>query len=339
MKKMKLTRSLLAACSIVALTAVMYGCVHDGGDEEPMAEMPEPMPEPDPGPTDLDETQEAAAMAATAAMTASDNAEMSASEAEAATMHIATLQVGDEGTNLAKDAATAAREAADEAAAEAATAEAAAAATTGAAGEAAWAEARDARDAAQDAAEMAAEMAMKAVEAAMTELHIDGTVKSAGDSSVDAAMGMLTVTHDDGSKTITGHQSDVMREDSGAVVGRPPNSSINALCSLQSLSVAFRTTASATTATARNFRSERSNVFSGSSSNSSPSTSSGVTTTRRTRSSRCWLLNRYMKNLSPMRGPPDQHKRSAYSAKIKPRSSTATVPYSIRYSNRSVHVR
>ena len=30
MKKTKLTRSLLAACSIVALSAVMYGCVHSG---------------------------------------------------------------------------------------------------------------------------------------------------------------------------------------------------------------------------------------------------------------------------------------------------------------------
>ena len=33
MKKTKLTRSLLAACSIVALTAVMYGCVHSGDDD------------------------------------------------------------------------------------------------------------------------------------------------------------------------------------------------------------------------------------------------------------------------------------------------------------------
>ena len=39
MKKMKLTRSLLAACSIVALTAVMYGCVHSGS-EPPAMEMP-----------------------------------------------------------------------------------------------------------------------------------------------------------------------------------------------------------------------------------------------------------------------------------------------------------
>ena len=33
MKKTKLTRSLLAACSIVALTAVLSGCLHDGGSD------------------------------------------------------------------------------------------------------------------------------------------------------------------------------------------------------------------------------------------------------------------------------------------------------------------
>ena len=45
MKKTKLTRSLLAAVSVVALSAVMYGCVHNGGDDpEPMVEpMPDPM--------------------------------------------------------------------------------------------------------------------------------------------------------------------------------------------------------------------------------------------------------------------------------------------------------
>ena len=47
MKKMKLTRSLMAAVSIVALSAVMYGCVHDGGsdtttDDTDMDMMPEP---------------------------------------------------------------------------------------------------------------------------------------------------------------------------------------------------------------------------------------------------------------------------------------------------------
>ena len=47
MKKTKLTRSLLAACSIVALSAVMYGCVHNGGDDKATVDPPEPM-EPTP---------------------------------------------------------------------------------------------------------------------------------------------------------------------------------------------------------------------------------------------------------------------------------------------------
>ena len=47
MKKMKLTRSLLAACSIVALTAVMYGCVHGGGDDEPATDTTEAPPTPE----------------------------------------------------------------------------------------------------------------------------------------------------------------------------------------------------------------------------------------------------------------------------------------------------
>ena len=38
MKKTKLTRSLLAACSIVALTAVMYGCTHSGDDGVPQTD-------------------------------------------------------------------------------------------------------------------------------------------------------------------------------------------------------------------------------------------------------------------------------------------------------------
>ena len=45
MKKTKLTRTLLAACSIVALSAVMYGCVHSGGDDAPAAPV---VTEPDP---------------------------------------------------------------------------------------------------------------------------------------------------------------------------------------------------------------------------------------------------------------------------------------------------
>ena len=40
MKKAKLTRSLMAAVSIVALSAVMYGCVHSGDDDPPVAMEP-----------------------------------------------------------------------------------------------------------------------------------------------------------------------------------------------------------------------------------------------------------------------------------------------------------
>ena len=46
MKKSKVTRSLLAACSIVALTAVMYGCVHDGGSDTTTDETDMEMPTP-----------------------------------------------------------------------------------------------------------------------------------------------------------------------------------------------------------------------------------------------------------------------------------------------------
>ncbi len=44
MKKTKLTRSLLAACSIVALSAVMYGCTHSGDDPVVMEDPSEPTP-------------------------------------------------------------------------------------------------------------------------------------------------------------------------------------------------------------------------------------------------------------------------------------------------------
>ena len=197
MKKTKLTRSLLAACSIVALSAVMYGCVHGGGDDAPATDMsgtPDPVPEPDPGPTDLDETQTAAAAAAAAAMTASDNAAASASSAAEATATLATLQTGADsnsgemgGREAAYAAHAAAKDAADAAAAAADASAAAAAATTGAAGEAAWRMAVAAQETAEAAETMAATMAAAAMTAAMTELHIDGTVKTVGESSLDAA--------------------------------------------------------------------------------------------------------------------------------------------------------
>ena len=82
MKKTKLTRSLLAACSIVALTAVMYGCAHGGGDDEPAAtDMTDP-PEPAP-PTEL-EIAQAAQAAAEAAQAAAEAAQAAAEAAQAA---------------------------------------------------------------------------------------------------------------------------------------------------------------------------------------------------------------------------------------------------------------
>ena len=94
---------------------------------------------------------------------------------------------------LPTDAAEAAREAADAAAA-------AAAATTGSEAEAALFDAMNARTAAEAAEATAATMAEAAIAAAMTELHIDGAVTSAGkeqedgtivESSVDATTGRL----------------------------------------------------------------------------------------------------------------------------------------------------
>ena len=229
MKKTKLTRSLLAACSIVALSAVMYGCVHNGGDDAPATDMsgtPDPVPEPiEPaGPTDLDETQSAAAAAATAAMTASANAAASASSAADATMTLATLQTGADsnaaemgGREAAYAAHAAAGEAADAAAAAATASAAAAAATTGDAAEEAWRHAVAAQEAAEAAETTAVAMAEAAIAAAMTELHIDGTVKNLGDSTVDATAGTLT-DQDDG--TTTGFIRSVSR-DVDAITGVP----------------------------------------------------------------------------------------------------------------------
>ena len=41
--KTSLTRTLMTACSILALSAVMYGCTHGGDDAPPAAEMPQPV--------------------------------------------------------------------------------------------------------------------------------------------------------------------------------------------------------------------------------------------------------------------------------------------------------
>ncbi len=201
----------LAAVLAIGLTACSSSD-NDTPAEEPVAmpePMPEPEPEPDPGPTDLEETQAAAVAAAAAAMTASANAEASSDSAAAATATLATLQTGADanagemgGNEHAKAASYAAKDAADAAAAAAAASAAAAAATTGDAGETAWRMAVAAQEDAEAAEASASTHAAAAIEAAMMELHIDGTMKwvdivdddgnVTGMSSVDATTGMLT---------------------------------------------------------------------------------------------------------------------------------------------------
>ena len=187
MKKTKLTRSLLAACSIVALTAVMYGCVHDGGSDDPEPVVEEtPTPTPDPGPTDLENAQAAAKAAADEAKTASDSAAMAASDAGDATANLATAQTG----AMAMSQADAAQEQADAAmaaymAAKAAS-DAAAAATDATAAIRAQITAEAEQAKAEAAAMKASEYGDKAMASAMGELMIDGTMKSVGETTVDA---------------------------------------------------------------------------------------------------------------------------------------------------------
>ena len=106
MKKSKVTRSLLAAVSVVALTAVMYGCVHSGDSDTATDGTDMEMPDPA-----LGEAKTAAMTAATAADTAADTAEMAANAQTANKAH-------DEASYaLAQNAANRARAAANDAAA------------------------------------------------------------------------------------------------------------------------------------------------------------------------------------------------------------------------------
>ena len=83
MKKTKLTRSLLAACSIVALSAVMYGCVHSSDDPAP-AQPVAPEPEPDPAIAQLDAVKMAATTVGTAVSAIDDTDQASITAAQTA---------------------------------------------------------------------------------------------------------------------------------------------------------------------------------------------------------------------------------------------------------------
>jgi len=192
---MSIYKNLISLCAAVVFALGLAAC-SSGGDApaEPEVTMPEPMPVPDPEPTDLENAQTAAAAAAAAAKTASDAAAMSASGAADATMNLATMQTG----GMAGSEAAKAQEQADAAMAaymdaKSASDDAAAATETEAA-----IRAQIAAEAAQGDAEAAAEMAKKygdmAMASAMGELMIDGTMKSVGDTTVDAMAGASSVT-------------------------------------------------------------------------------------------------------------------------------------------------
>ena len=222
MKKMKLTRSLLAACSIVALSAVMYGCVHDGGDDTATDEtdVMEPM-EPEPTPA---ETAQADAMqAATDAQTAADNAKASADAADMARENAATMQTGEMSSGLAMKARVAAGMAQTKADEAEAASEAAAAATDPIAIGRALVMAENALKAARDHEKDAGTYGQMAEAAADGELMIDGTMKSVGGTSLDAKAPNKTVTTiADGKSTTenTGFQAILVEEATGDAAGR-----------------------------------------------------------------------------------------------------------------------
>ena len=189
---------LTMTCSAAVLALAMAACSSSSDDNPPMAmgDPPPPVvdPEPDPVLTELQMAQAAAAAAATAAMTASGEAETAAMTAMAAVANLATMQTGATAGGLAYEAHTAAgkamaaymdAKAASEAAAEAEDVTAAVTARI------------MAEEAMADAvmyAMMASEKGTAAETAAMAELMIDGTMKSVGETSIDAMAGASSVT-------------------------------------------------------------------------------------------------------------------------------------------------
>ena len=180
------------------------------------------MPEPA-EPTELENAQTAAAAAAMAAMTAAVNAKTAADDADTARANAATLQTGEtSGYNAkkARDQATMAHAAYVDAKA---ASEAAAAAESLADAIEARIMAENARDDAQEAETNAGNYAQMAMDAVDGELKIDGTMKSVGDTTIDAKAPNQVITTTTGGKTSeadTGFQVDLEEEMTGAATGR-----------------------------------------------------------------------------------------------------------------------
>ena len=178
MKKTKLTRSLMAACSIVALSAVMYGCVHSGDDAPPaMDDTPDPA---------LGIAQEAARVAANAAEMASDDAATAANNVgEIKSYDPASYALARNAANNAMDAYMAAKAASNAAATTDDTAEAEGYQET----------AEDQRDAARDAladarmyAGMVRQAKMDADDAAQDAMDLAAAQRAAMEAAGEATL-------------------------------------------------------------------------------------------------------------------------------------------------------
>ena len=174
------------ALAVLAGFGLALGACSSSSDDDapPATDMTDMEPEPDPGPTELQMAQSAAADAAADAKTASDAATKSYEDAKASVANAATMQTGDTHTAaLAGVKAQAAAAAAAYAAAKKAS-EDAAAATTVTAAVLAQGDAEDAQAAAEAAQEKAAEYAADVDLASV--LMIDDTMKSVGETTIDA---------------------------------------------------------------------------------------------------------------------------------------------------------
>ena len=192
--------------TVFSAAVLAIGLTACGGSSTTTDPAPEPPPPPQP-PTDQETTASGADAAATAAKGASDAAKMSGDGAGAAVAGLATMQTNAMAAMYADGAGAFAATAMAEYTKAKAASEAAAAATLASVAGVEKAKAEAAQMAAEAAAEMAADNAMKAMEAAMMELMVDGTMKSVGDTTVDADAPRTEVTSGSGDSeqtTLTG---------------------------------------------------------------------------------------------------------------------------------------
>ena len=199
---MSIHRKLTTAAAVAALAIGLAAC--SSGGSGPTAAAPGTPAPPEPaeptepaGPTELEAAQTAAAGAAMAAKRASDNASTAAGNAMTAAENLATMQTGGMSAGLAQEAQDAAENAMEAYTTAKSAAEDAAAATTATAAVKAQLAAEDAQADAEMYADTAVEKGTASETAAAMELRIVGTMKSVGESMVDAMALASTVTTDD----------------------------------------------------------------------------------------------------------------------------------------------